>query len=117
MDTPKNTPSNAFVQLLTEFPQSMQELSEGLQACVASVKDTGKPAELRYVLKISASGNAMIVTDDIKTKIPVNKRDSAVFFPNENNGLQRDNPQQRTLDLRTVEKPEVEVRDVRAISN
>jgi hypothetical protein len=111
------TPSNAFSHLLSEFNegQSLTELTEAMQKCVGAANDTGKVSQLRYTIKFTPSGNAIVVTDKIELKLPEVERTQAIFFPTEQNTLQRDNPAQRSLDLRTVEKPEpAEVREVRA---
>lgn len=120
IETTKQEPSNAFTRLLSEFRdgQSIAELSEALQACVAAARDTGKVAELKYTVKFTPSGNAIVVTDKVDIKLPVVDRDQAIFFPTEQNTLQRDNPAQKTLDLRTVEKPpEQALRQLAAMAN
>lgn len=106
--------SNAFTRLLAEFRDgaTISELSDGLQQVVAAVKDTGRPGKIIFTLKIQQSGNAMVVTDDITVKAPKLDREKAVFFATDQNTLQRDNPRQRVFELRTVEKPEVEVRNL-----
>jgi hypothetical protein len=110
-------PGNAFTHLLSQFRSgaSLAELSERLQRLVAAVRETGQKGKLIYTLTIkpAATGNqALLVVDAIETKEPKLERDQAVFFATEENTLQRDNPQQRNLDLRTVERPVSEIREV-----
>lgn len=107
-------PSNAFSRLLSEFRdgESLAELSEKLQELVAAVRDTGKPGRLVYTLIVKPSGNAHVVTDQITGKIPEMPRDAAIFFATEECTLQRDDPNQKKLDLREVTRPGQEVREV-----
>ncbi len=111
---PETTPSNAFSRLLSEFRngESLNELSEKLQELVGAVRDTGKPGKLVYTLIVKPSGNAHVVTDLITGKIPEMPRDASIFFATEECTLQRDDPDQKKLDLREVERPAAEVREV-----
>lgn len=110
-------PGNAFTRLLSEFRDgaSLSELSEKLQLLVAAVRETGRKGKLTYTLSVksAATGNeALIVLDEIELKAPRMERDVAIFFATEENRLQRDNPKQMRLDLRTVERPAVELKEV-----
>jgi hypothetical protein len=104
---------NCFSRLLSEFREgeSQAELSEQLQEVVAAVRDTGKPGKLTYTIIVKPSGNAIVVTDEIKTKVPQMPRDASIFFATDQNTLQRENPNQKRLDLRTVERPVQEVKE------
>ena len=109
--------NNMFLNTLQEFRngESIAELSENLQSLVAAVRETGKKGTLTYTVKISPQGDAVVLTDDIKLKAPELPRDASIFFATEEGVLQRDNPNQRKLDLREVERPKVqEVREVTA---
>lgn len=103
--------SNAFARWLAEFRdgESLNELTEAMQECVGAARETNKPAELKFSIKFTPNGDAICVTDKIETKLPKEEREKCIFFPTEENTLQRDNPRQKTLDLRTVEKPRQEV--------
>jgi len=105
---------NAFGRLLSEFRAgaSLSELSEAMQACIAAVKESGKAAELKYVVKFTPSGNAIVVTDKVDRKLPGLEREQSIFFATEDNMLCRNNPAQKEFNLREVEKPVVEVREV-----
>lgn len=107
-------PSNFFVHLLTEFRdgESISELSEALQCLVAAVRDTEKKGTLTYIIKVAPQGEAVVVTDEIKLKAPEMTRDASIFFATEENTLQRDNPNQRHLEFREVQRPAQEVREV-----
>jgi hypothetical protein len=106
-------PSNSFSSLLAEFRdgESLNELSEKLQMLVAAVRDTDKPGKLIYTLIVKPSGNAQVVTDKIDLKAPEAPREAAIFFATDECTLQRDNPNQRQLALREVQKPEPEIRE------
>jgi hypothetical protein len=101
-------PGNAFTQALGEFREgrSLDELSTALQQVVAAVKVTGRAGSITYTLKIKpaskGAGNALALEDNVKVKLPEPERDSGIFFATDNNGLSRENPHQKTLDLRVV---------------
>lgn len=115
MKTPENI-SNAFTRLLSEFRQGAvaAELSEAMTKCVAAARETGKPAEFKYAMKFTPNGEAMVLTDRLDLKLPGQERKGAIFFVNDQNNLTRDNPEQRHLDLKTVESPTQTVREVPA---
>jgi hypothetical protein len=124
----ENTPpvievSNAFTRLLQDLNKgaSLGDLSESMRVCVGSAMETGKAAEIKYTIKFTPQGDAMAVTDKIETKLPKADRKGAIFFPTEDNMLSRDNPEQRTLDLHEVPKPQpVELKEpvkLQAVTN
>jgi hypothetical protein len=104
-------PSNTFSTLLQNHRGgwALDEASEKLQKVVEGVRQTGKSGTLTIKLKVSpasrGAANALIITDDIKEKIPVLDKDSSIFFATNDNQLVRDNPNQAQLPLRTVEAP------------
>lgn len=113
----KEPVSNAFTQMLAQHRTGLiiTELTEALQQCVAAAKEHQKPATLKLTLKFSPQGGAMVVTDDIDLKLPEKERSGSIFFPTELNTLSRENPEQRNLDLQTVETPRPEMQDVTAV--
>lgn len=114
----ENSASNSFSRLMSEFRNggAISELSEILQRCTIAVQNTGKTGSVTYKIIVKPSGNALIVTDQISAKIPEAPRDAAVFFATEEGVLQREDPNQRKLDLREVKKPEPEVREMPRLS-
>lgn len=90
----------------------MAELSEALQNIVAAVRDTNKPGKLVYTVVFTPSGNAIVVNDKVEVKAPLSERDASIFFATDSNTLQRDNPAQKTLNLREIEKPVIEIRNL-----
>lgn len=108
------TTNNMYINTLQQFREgeSISELSENLQALVSAVRDTGKKGTLTYTIKVSPQGDAVLISDEIKLKAPELPRDASIFFATEDGILQRDNPNQRTLDLKEVKRPQQEVREV-----
>src|SRR5262249_1707807 len=73
----------------------MLEAQEKLQKVVKGISETGKSGELVIKLKIlPGDQESVVVTDDVKEKVPQkNKRGSSFFF-DENGVLHKDNPTQ-----------------------
>ena len=111
--------NNAFTRLLQDFRdgESLSELSEVMQKCVAAARETGKSATLKYEITFSPQGNGIVVTDKVNEKIPQPDREGGIFFADENNNLTKDNPNQKKLDLREVviQKPE-ELKEAKSIT-
>jgi hypothetical protein len=86
------------------------ELSEGLRDLVAKVKDTGKKGTLTLTISVeqlkNADGNALVVKDEIRLKLPEFDRQASLFYADENNNLVRDDPRQLAFEsLREVPPP------------
>lgn len=86
-----------------------QQVSEGLWDVVDAVLATAKPGKLTLEINIkpASRGNheMVIVTDNVTVKIPEPEKEAAFFFVNDTGNLQRDNPRQPQLPLRTVSEP------------
>lgn len=110
------TVSNAFARFLSELRdgEPLTELTKAMQQCVAAARDTTKAATMTLKVTFVPSGDAVAVSYEVNTKLPMEKMRPAVFFANENNTLQRNNPAQRQLELKEVEKPEV--RELKTVS-
>lgn len=73
---PDNTPDpQSFAAFLVQHARgrSERELSEQLRALVEAVEETGKAGSITYTLTVKPQTNtdrAMLVTDDIETKLP-----------------------------------------------
>lgn len=82
------------------------KLAEELHALTAAVQDTEKGGTLTLVLKIEplAKGDVdtLVVTADIKTKMPQHPNRGAVFFPDGDGNLVRESPDKPRLPLREV---------------
>jgi predicted metalloprotease len=105
--------NNHFVCTLQKFREgeSINELSEALQVLVQAVRQTQKGGTLTYVVKIKPHGDAVTLTDEIKIKAPEN-RETKIFFATDDNLLVRDNPDQREIAFREVEKETVPMKDI-----
>lgn len=89
---------------------SHEELSEALRDLVAKVKDTGKKGTLTYTVTVEtlpkSDGGAMVVTDEIRLKLPEFPREASLFFADPNNNLVRNDPRQLAFEsLREVPPP------------
>lgn len=89
---------------------SLEELSAQLQSLVAAVQDTGRKGSLVYTLTVkpatAGSSFQLVLADDIKAKVPCLERSADIFFATKAHELTRDNPNQRSLELRAVPEPE-----------
>jgi len=86
------------------------ELSEGLRDLVAKVIDTGKKGTLTLVITVEpmpkSDGNALVVTDEIKLKLPEFAREASLFFADDDRNLVRSDPRQLAFEsLREVPPP------------
>lgn len=97
-----------FMAVLREQRNGMthSELTDSLSEVVQAVLETGKAGSLTLTMKVSLSGDgAVIVTDDVKVKVPQPERKGSVFFADQFGNLSRSNPNQPELPLREVAAP------------
>lgn len=100
-------PVRPFADFLREQAKghSHDELSEGLRDLVARVRDTGKKGSITYTVAVEQmkDGDALIVKDEIKLKLPEHDRDASLFWADKDNNLTRSDPNQLTFEsLREV---------------
>lgn len=85
---------------------SHEELSEGLHDLIARVRDTGKKGVLIYTVNVQTlKGDTAIlmVTDEIKLKLPEHDRKGSVFYADKQGNLTRNDPAQTKFEsLREV---------------
>jgi hypothetical protein len=85
------------------------ELGEGLHDLIARVQDTGKKGSITLTVTVEPmkqDGTLLVVSDEIKLKLPEYDRPSGVFYADKNGNLTRDNPDQMTFEsLREVPPP------------
>lgn len=98
------------------------ELSEGLQALVARVRDTGKKGSITLKVAVEplpkSDGSALVITDEITLKLPEHDRESSLFYADDDNNLRRDDPRQMRFEsLREVPPTVVTDPGVDAASN
>lgn len=114
-------PNNAFEKTLREMRhgKTLAELSLELSRLIEAVKHTGKPGVLDYKIKVkpASEGDAVTVQldDDINVKMPRLPRGSSIFFVNENNELQRNDPRQREFAITAVPAPAAPVNTTTAV--
>lgn len=85
------------------------ELGEGLHDLIARVQDTGKKGTITLTVTVQPmkqDASLLVVSDEIKLKLPEYDRPSGVFYADENGNLTRDNPDQLSFEsLREVPPP------------
>ncbi len=97
-----------FIDFLREQRRGFahDELSDALNELVAAVAEHGKPGKLIFEITVKPVGNemggAVAVTDKIKIKTPEGASNPSVFFVSPENNLVREDPNQRSLELRQV---------------
>lgn len=99
--------------------QTHEELSEGLRDLVQRVKDTGKGGSISLTVTVElmkgSGGNALVVSDAIKLKLPEHDRQTSLFFSDRDGNLVRNDPDQLTFDsLREVDTTTGEIREIPA---
>lgn len=107
------TRPDLFVHTLNNllYGATAEELSESLEECVERAKETGKQAKLTLTLTIkptTRNGDQYEIKDEIKTVMPQLDRGITLMFHTEDGNLQRENPRQKTMDLKSADtdKPE-----------
>lgn len=80
--------------------QLVEELTEELTEVLAAVRETGKTGSITLSLKITPQGGMneqALITPSVKGSRPEKPRPWAIFFINDDNGLQRDDPYQESI--------------------
>lgn len=82
------------------------ELSEALHTLIAKVLDTGKKGSLTLTVSLAPLKDdieVLIVSDEIKLKLPEHDRKASMFYPDDMGNLSRTDPNQLTFEtLREV---------------
>lgn len=84
-----------FSAFLLDRPKTHSEASEALHDLVEKVIDTGKPGTVTLVIKVGPfekDVDRLIVTEEIKIKLPEHDRPVGIFFPDRNGNLSRNDP-------------------------
>jgi hypothetical protein len=76
--------------------RSHEELGEALHDLIGRVLDTGKKGALTYTVTVERlkDGDALVVKDEIKLKLPEHDRDASLFWADAHGNLVRSNPDQ-----------------------
>lgn len=104
----ENNNANSFEITLREMRggRSLTELSEVLAKLVEGVRRTGNGGSLSYKMRIkpAAAGDSVILQceDEVTVKMPSDKRGGSIFYADDQNGLQRRDPRQRELELKSL---------------
>jgi len=96
------TPSNGFLATLQRHRggKVLDEASQQLAAVVAGVLATGKPGHITVKLGVKPAGrghSAVVVTDEVTSKAPVEKVEESFWFGTERGELCKDDPRQQDL--------------------
>lgn len=89
-----------LLETLMEIRQGdlLEELGEKLGELVGAVRATGKMGEIKLSLKVKpAAKGVLALIDDLKVKLPEVAREATIFYPTEDNGLSRFDPEQMKL--------------------
>lgn len=73
------------------------ELSDGLHDLVARVRDTGKKGALVLIVTVAPVKNdadVLVVSDEIRLKLPEHDRKASLFYPDADGNLTRTDPNQ-----------------------
>lgn len=84
-----------------------QELSAKLRELVEAVEETGKGGSITYVLSVKPQAqteHAVLVTDEIKTKLPQLDRPASIYFTDEAFRLVRTDPRQLSFESAFTEE-------------
>jgi len=82
-------------QILSDLSAAMREVTEAAQL-------QGKPAAITLKITVKPASNAcgaVVVVDDIKTKLPTPEKKGSFFFSDDAGNLFRDDPRQKELPL------------------
>lgn len=86
------------------------ELSEGLHDLIDKVRETGKKGSLQLTVTVSPlkdDMNVLVVSDEIRLRLPEHARKASVFFADEQGNLSRTDPRQLTFEgLKVLDGPE-----------
>lgn len=76
------------------------ELTDGLRDLVARVTDTGKKGSITLVVNVEPMKNdnsMLVVSDEIKLKLPEHDRKASIFWTDKDSNLLRNDPNQRSF--------------------
>lgn len=114
-----NTFANTVAQI--RGGDFQEEASKKLQELVGAVRETGRPGTITLTMKIKpatarGSMSTLIIDDKVVCKMPEVEKAQSLFFATDENTLQRNDPNQKELALKTVSMPAVEKEELRVAS-
>ena len=102
--TPAETPNDPkpFSSWLIEQAggKTESELTDGLRDLVNRVTDTGKKGTLQLTVTVGPmkeDPSMLVVSDEIKLKLPEHDRKASIFWTDDDGNLLRNDPNQRSL--------------------
>lgn len=108
-DAPKNHREDLFRHTLgmLRYGEMEKELTDALAECISRAQTSGKVTELTLKIKIKPRQNTgqYLIEDDITTKLPKRLKEETLLFGTPDGNLQREDPRQRSFDLRDVTAP------------
>lgn len=116
-EKPEERRTRPFADFLAEHNRGAghTKASELMQEVVGAVRDTGKKGVLTIKVMIEPLKNqedTLLTVIEVDAKLPVNPPKAAVFYADEDNNLQRNDPNQLQFDgLREIE-PQKSLRDL-----
>ena len=131
-DTPLDVdPDEPFVRPFADWLREQssgkthEELSEALWDLVARVRDTGKKGTVSLVVTVAPLKNdndVLVVSDEIKLRLPEHDRKASLFYPDTHGNLTRSDPNQLSFEgLRevgggpvVVDKTTGEIKEIKA---
>jgi len=84
---------------------ALNDIADAMLAATDAARTVGKPASFTVKFTVTPAGTdgALMLDDDISTKLPRAPKRTSIFFANPETGaLQRDNPNQMKLGLKIV---------------
>lgn len=109
--TDNDTHARPFADFLREHGRGRthDELSDALHTLISKVKDTGKAGAVSLTVKVEPmkkDDRMVVVSDQIKVKLPEHDRPAGVWFVDKAGNLTRNDPDQLSFDsLREVPAP------------
>lgn len=103
-----DTPATAFSAVLSQLRRGQAEadLTDALRELVQRVRETRKKGSLTLKLTVQPQSKGddvvLILSDDVKTNLPVAERGSSIFYADEQNRLVRNDPRQSELRLEVL---------------
>ena len=97
---------STFLTLLQQHRSGgcLNDVGQAIRNITDLAQTTGKPGgfTLKFVFDPTRSG-AVEVADDLKIVLPKSDKETSLFFVGENGSLQRNNPNQLEMPLRSIE--------------
>lgn len=106
-------PVRPFIETLRELRagKTQDELADGLSEVVAAVRETGKAGRITLTITVTPASkgdvSTVFLSDKVTVSAPEFDRPATLFFATPENNLQRQDPNQRNLELRSVSEPTI----------